>query len=110
MISLEHLVSSGYDFGVHCPSKADVELLVGYIYEKYPEKHNRHKSLIEAWDDYREDTIIYPNILNCNQTNYGRLGGPASLRRKIYRMCDLEVPEDLPIESSDMDLDSMLGL
>lgn len=110
MISLEHLVNIGYDFGVHCPSKADVELLVGYIYEKYPEKRNRHISLIEAWDDYREDTIIYPNILNCNQANYGRLGGPASLRRKIYRMSDLEILEELPIEQSDMDLSFMLGL
>ena len=110
MITLDHLIKNGEDFGVHCPSRADVEMLVGYIYETYPEKRHRHIDLISSWDDYKQDTIIYPNLLNCNQTNYGRVGGPASLRRKIYEISELKIPEELPIERSDMDICSMLGL
>ena len=110
MITLERLMETGKDFGIHCPTRADAELLVGYIYERYPYKYNKSVNMLDIWDDYKEDTIIYPNLNNYNWINYGRVGGPASFRRPIYEFSELETPLDLPIEPSDMDINYMLGL
>lgn len=110
MITLEHLVNSGEDFGVHCPREPEYRELIEYIYDVYPMKQNRRINMLNAWVEYKEDTVVYPNLLNCNPVIHGRTGGPASLRRQIYKFSDLEVCLDLPIERSDMDISSMLGL
>ena len=110
MITLAHLTDTGKDFGVHCPTKEDAITLVRHIYSVYPEKQNQRVDMYNAWDEFRENTVIFPNILNCNWAMYGRLGGNASMKRKIYSMLDLEVPDDLPIQQSDMDIGYMLGL
>lgn len=110
MITLAHLAESRIDFGVHCPTKEDVITLVRHIYSTYPEKQNQRVDLYEAWDAFGCNTVIFPNLFNCNWAMYGRLGGNAACKRKIYAMCDLEVPDELPIEQSDMSLSSMLGL
>ena len=110
MITLAHLADSGSDFGVHCPTKEDVVTLVGHIYSTYPEKQNHRVDLYTAWDEFGCNTVIFPNLLNHNWATYGRLGGNASLKRKIYAMSDLEVPDELPFEQSDMDISFVLGL
>lgn len=107
MISLGHLLADGKDIGIHCPTKENVETLVAYIYEVYPEKKNMRFDLLDSWNRYGEDTVIFPNILNCNWAMSGRLGGNASRKRVIFEFSDLETPEDLPIEQSDMDISSL---
>lgn len=109
MITLEHLLETGKDFGIHCPTREDARILVEHIYDKYPAKHNQRVDMFDVWDHFEENTVIFPNILNCNWSMYGRVGGNASRSRRIYEFSDLEVP-DLPIEKSDMDIVLMLGL
>ena len=41
---------------------------------------------------------------------YGKLGGQASLKRKIYGFFDLKAIEELPIEQSDIPVFDLLGL
>lgn len=110
MIALGQCLVGGVDFGVHCATKEEVQILVNYIYEVYPEKKNMREDLLNAWDRFGYDTVIFPNILNCNWAMAGRVGGNASRKRKIYEFYELKTIDDLPIEQSDMDLCSMLGL
>lgn len=110
MITLEHLLYTRKDFGVHCPTREDARLLIEHIYDKYPSKYNKQVDMFDIWDHFGENTVIFPNILNCNWSMYGRLGGNASRRRIIYEFSELEIPDELPIGQSDMDIESMLGL
>lgn len=110
MIALGQCLVGGVDFGVHCATKEDAQTLVKYIYEVYPEKKNMREDLLNAWDRFGEDTVIFPNILNCNWAMAGRVGGNASRKRKIYEFYELNTIDDLPIEQSDMDFDSLLGI
>ena len=110
MISLKHLLVDGKDIGIHCPTKEEVEALVAYIYEVYPEKKNMRFNLLDSWDKFGKDTVIFPNILNCNWAMSGRLGGNASRKRAIFEFSELEMPEDLPIEQSDIPVLDLLGL
>lgn len=110
MIALGQCLVDGMDFGVHCATKEEVQILVNYIYEVYPEKKNMREDLFNAWDRFGYDTVIFPNILNYNWAMSGRVGGNASRKRKIYEFNELKTIDDLPIEQSDMDLEFMLGL
>lgn len=110
MITLEHLVDTGEDFGIHCQTREEARVLVGHIYDEYPTKQNGRVDMFDIWDHFKENTVIFPNILNCNWSMYGRLGGNASRKRKIYEFSVLKVPDELPIEQSDMDISLMLGL
>ena len=109
MIALGQCLVDGMDFGVHCSTKEEVQILVNYIYEVYPEKKNMREDLFNAWDRFGYDTVIFPNILNYNWAMSGRVGGNASRKRKIYEFNELKTIDDLPIEQSDMDLEFMLG-
>ena len=110
MISLEHILEKREDFGVHCQTKEEAAALVEYIYNIRPEKRNENVDMFCAWDQFKEDTIIYPNFWNCNKTTYGKVGGMPSFKRRIYEYRNLDIPSDLPIEQSDMDIGLMLGL
>lgn len=110
MITFEHCLSEGKDFGVHCATREEAQALIEYIYVVYPEKRNLHLDLLSLWDRHAENTVIFPNILNCNWAMSGRLNGNASRKRRIYEFFELEVIDDLPIEQSDMDISSILGL
>lgn len=110
MPSFEDLLAHHEDFGIHCETREDASALIEYIYVTYPHKRNENFDMFSVWDHNQEDTIIYPNFWNCNKVNFGRVGGPASFRRKVYEFCELELRPELPIEQSDMDIFSMLGL
>lgn len=110
MIDLEYLIAKGEDFGIHCPREAEFDALVNHINENYPLKRNERIDKFRAWRDFGSAIVVYPNFHNCNRMSYGRLGGNASLRRKIYGFFELSPIEDLPIEKSDMDLSFILGL
>lgn len=110
MIDLEHLIAEGEDFGIHCSTEYEVRTLVDHIYTNYPLKRNCRIDMFRVWNDYRDATVIYPNFHNCNKMSYGRLGGQASLKRKIYGFFELKAIEELPIEQSDIPVLDLLGL
>lgn len=110
MIDLEHLIAEGEDFGIHCETEDEVLMLVDHIYKNYPLKRNYRIDMFRIWNDYKKGTVIYPNFHNCNQMTYGKLGGQASLKRKIYGFFDLKAIEELPIEQSDIPVFDLLGL
>ena len=110
MITFEHCLSEGKDFGVHCATREEVQALAEYIYSNYPEKKNPYIDICTNWGRYAENTVVFPNILNCNWAMVGRLGGNAARKRRVYEFFELEVIDDLPIERSDMDIESILGL
>lgn len=104
MIDLGHLIATGEGFGIHCTTEDEVRVLIDHIYTNYPLKYNHRIDVFRVWDDYKDATVIYPNFNNCNKMSYGRLGGNASFKRKIYGFYELQAIEDLPIEQSDMDI------
>ena len=104
MISLDHLIKQGMDFGVHCSTGAEFHTLVNHINANYPLKRNERIDKLRAWSDFGSSIVVYPNFHNCNKMSYGRLGGQASHKRRIYEFFELQPIEDLPIEQSDMDI------
>lgn len=110
MISLERLFEIGEDSCVHCSNKADAAVLVNSVYENYPEKINQRFDMIEGWDMFGENTVYYPNFFNVNKMCYGRLGSRASSRRRVFEFYELVAIPELPIEKSDIDISSMLGI
>lgn len=110
MIDLEHLIAEGEDFGIHCSTEAEFHILVDHINANYPLERNERIDKFRAWSDFGSSIVVYPNFHNCNKMSYGRLGGQASLKRKIYGFFELQSIEDLPIEQSDVPVSDLLGL
>ena len=109
MISFEG-IPENQAFGVHCQTRDRAEALIEYVESTYPHKKNTHMDLLANWNHFKEDTIYYPHLDDFHKMNFGCVGGSASFRRKIYEFDDLVVIKELPIEQSDMDIGSMLGL
>lgn len=53
MITLEHLVDTGEDFGIHCQTREEARVLVEHIYEKYPTKKNGRVDMFDIWDQFK---------------------------------------------------------
>lgn len=109
MITLDG-IPENQSFGVHCPTLDSAEIFIKYVESKFPHKKNTSMDLLECWQQFKEDTVYYPHLDDIHKMNYGRVGGSASFRRKIYEFSDLVIIAELPIEQSDMDISSMLGL
>ena len=84
MISLEHLIAQGEDFGVHCSTESEFHILINHISANYPLKRNERIDKFRAWSDFGSSIVVYPNFHNCNRMSYGRLGGNASLSNRRF--------------------------
>lgn len=109
MITLDG-IPKNQSFGVHCPTLDSAEIFIKYVESKFPDKKNTHMDLLACWHQFKEDTVYYPHLDDLHKMNYGRVGGAASFRRRIYEFNDLVMIAELPIEQSDIPVFDLLGL